>query len=832
MSARKEAAAPLAPARVPKAAPTATSSDPRDAVIASERRDLRLADGEHPRGLALSGGGIRSASFALGVVQVLLERQLLERFHYLSTVSGGGYLGGALTWWRQQSGSVDEFHRRFGQLGTRRDWSRFLAMHGNYLAPPRIRPLALIGVLLRNIVLSLGVYLPMLVALLFAAICFGILPAAVSLAPAVAPLAASFGGVPVRFDVAGMIASFVGVAIVSVACGSFATFIASVGRLRGLLAGVWAVLLLSALCVTALLLARSAAAVGPASPNLLLVLQGAWSGCGTWAVFSLLLLREQLQLGPGDDAMATFHYQFRVGYQRTVGLLLECMFALWVVASLPWVAEEVSRLQTWLGLQDRKEWLAGIASVAGAAGSAFGLRGGGVKPTRLIGGSVVFVGAAMLFLYGLLFGSYFAASRLVAFAATTLGIDPYATWWLAVVTLFFAASIGFFTNLNLFGIARMYRDRLMEAFMPDPATVDSGNWERATLANVQNLGTVWPAGWTPRDGATPPTLYPLINTTAALPDAWSDGVKSRGGVNFLLSPNFCGSPVTAYEPTATFADGHLSLPTAVAISGAAVEPHSGGDGLPTRDRLVAAMMFLFQVRLGVWLRNPNPEANLMQSLLRRLTGQRPNLLYPGIAQGLLGRTLDESAGFVELADGGHFENLGVYELIARRAELIVACVASCDPNYTMEDLSILVERVQVDFGARIEFDVSTPLADLAPGSGGARRGYAIARIHYTRPDGSADPQCGYLLYLQATRLAPGLAPRLPFNVDAYAAANADFPNESTADQFFGEPQLEAYRALGVAIGQHVVDAIAAAGKDEEAAFAVRQRLGIGDHRPA
>src|SRR5215475_8290643 len=48
--------------------------------------------------LALSGGGIRSAAFALGVMQQLAKRDYLRLFDYLSTVSGGGYIGSSLTW--------------------------------------------------------------------------------------------------------------------------------------------------------------------------------------------------------------------------------------------------------------------------------------------------------------------------------------------------------------------------------------------------------------------------------------------------------------------------------------------------------------------------------------------------------------------------------------------------------------------------------------------------------------------------------------------------------------------------------------------------------------
>jgi Patatin-like phospholipase len=59
----------------------------------------------HIAGLAISGGGIRSATFALGVIQALAHLKLLRRFDYLSTVSGGGYIGSWLTAWLRREES-------------------------------------------------------------------------------------------------------------------------------------------------------------------------------------------------------------------------------------------------------------------------------------------------------------------------------------------------------------------------------------------------------------------------------------------------------------------------------------------------------------------------------------------------------------------------------------------------------------------------------------------------------------------------------------------------------------------------------------------------------
>ena len=97
-------------------------------------------------GLALSGGGIRSATFALGVMQALAKAGVLERMDYLSTVSGGGYIGSALTWflskYNKDAGfGLDKENFPFGHDAGRErnekqqkmlDWLR---QHGKYLTP-------------------------------------------------------------------------------------------------------------------------------------------------------------------------------------------------------------------------------------------------------------------------------------------------------------------------------------------------------------------------------------------------------------------------------------------------------------------------------------------------------------------------------------------------------------------------------------------------------------------------------------------------------------------------------------------------------------------------
>ena len=145
---------------------------PREGAGPGTRRTLaEIHDEVHerfrPSALCLSGGGIRSATFALGVVQGLARRGLLQGFQYLSTVSGGGYLGGWLTAW---------IHRhRDGLEGVCRDLAgpepepvRRLRSYSNYLTP-RLGLLSadswtLAATLLRNLLLNWCVLVPLLLA--------------------------------------------------------------------------------------------------------------------------------------------------------------------------------------------------------------------------------------------------------------------------------------------------------------------------------------------------------------------------------------------------------------------------------------------------------------------------------------------------------------------------------------------------------------------------------------------------------------------------------------------------------------------------------------------
>jgi len=179
---------------------------------------------------------------------------------------------------------------------------------------------------------------------------------------------------------------------------------------------------------------------------------------------------------------------------------------------------------------------------------------------------------------------------------------------------------------------------------------------------------------------------------------------------------------------------------------------------------------------------------------------KPNLWFPGFRQGLMGSGLSEKARFLELTDGGHFDNTAVYELIRRRTKLIIVAMGSCDTDFVMQDLANLAEKVRVDFSVFIEFnDTAYPLDAVRPKGTEPKslstRGFALGRIRY--PKGtptSPDYDDGILVYMQAV---PTVS--MPSDVTSYWRHNESFPNDTTADQFFTEQNLEAYRELGYTI---------------------------------
>lgn len=215
-----------------------------------------------------------------------------------------------------------------------------------------------------------------------------------------------------------------------------------------------------------------------------------------------------------------------------------------------------------------------------------------------------------------------------------------------------------------------------------------------------------------------------------------------------------------------------TLAAAMTASGAAFNSHMGSMSM----RLGPAVTFLmtaFNLRLGLWAPHP--------TLAHRRKYERVLVGLPFYKE-LFGRSRARSRD-VLLSDGGHFENLALYELVRRHCRFILVSDCGMDSDATFDDFANAVRRVREDFGVEIRIDLSPLRADEKNGL--ARQPLVVGDIEY--PDGDT----GVLLLLK-----PTLTGNEPPDITQYRARNADFPHETTGDQFYDEAQWEAYRRLG------------------------------------
>ncbi len=302
----------------------------------------------------------------------------------------------------------------------------------------------------------------------------------------------------------------------------------------------------------------------------------------------------------------------------------------------------------------------------------------------------------------------------------------------------------------------------------------------------------------------PPPLRLLHVVNMALNMVRTDNMAwhERKADSFTSTMFHTGNARLGYRDSARYAgkDG-ITLGTAMSISGAAVSPNMGYQSSP----LMAFLLTLLNVRLGAWFGNPGKAGDATHER------EAPRLGLLTLLWEAFGRTTDHH-GYVYLSDGGHFENLGLYEMVRRRCGFIVVCDAGQDSTCRFEDLGNAIRKVRIDFGIPILFDDMRIQARGADGKGAGAH-FAVGTIDYAAVDAGAQP--GKLLVLKAS-----LTGDEPRDVLDYADRVPQFPHESTAHQFFSEAQFESYRALG----EHIVEKL----PDGETLAALRAKLWLGD----
>jgi len=255
----------------------------------------------------------------------------------------------------------------------------------------------------------------------------------------------------------------------------------------------------------------------------------------------------------------------------------------------------------------------GLAGLIGAVSTLFGVLSGlmafvtcGRQKKGLVPmGLVVTVGTAALW-FGLLVIAYHLSSYLWASYSDA---EVYGVLFIAAVAI---AIVGLIANINYISIHRFYRDRLMEAFMPDVDKALNGKIATRAVAAADKMALFSLLDEQAAPGrAENPSPYHLINTNVVLDSSQIPKFRGRGGDNFILLPGYCGSKATGWSRSDMFMNGRMNLPTATAISGAAVSPSTGigGEGV-TRQPLLSMLMGLLNIRLGYWAPNPAKRTRL------------------------------------------------------------------------------------------------------------------------------------------------------------------------------------------------------------------------------
>ena len=319
----------------------------------------------------------------------------------------------------------------------------------------------------------------------------------------------------------------------------------------------------------------------------------------------------------------------------------------------------------------------------------------------------------------------------------------------------------FFLNVNRTSLHPFYRDRLSRTFLIHRG--DQG-MEYVDKLRLSELGG---------EGSTAP--YHLVNTALNLQGSHDPQLRQRKTVPFLLAKRFCGSSYTGYCETKRMEelDRNLDLGTAMAISAAAGGPTMGVKTVHS----LAFILALLNVRLAYWL--PHPGRVGRPTWVDWVARRHPGLV--ALLQEACGIVSDRGR-FVNCSDGGHIENLGVYELLRRRCRTIICVDGGADPHFQFYDLTTLQRYAHIDLDVRIEIDPRPLMPDE---TGLSQEQFAIGTITYR------GGEQGTLIYLKLSYSGDE-----PAYVRFYRRQVPAFPHEPTADQFFDETKFEVYRALG------------------------------------
>ncbi|HZL47328.1 MAG TPA: hypothetical protein VFC28_13975 [Opitutaceae bacterium] len=791
-------------------------------------------------GVALSGGGIRSATFCIGLFQALARQRLVRRIDFLSTVSGGGYfgsfLGAAFARSRASADTVED------ELADDHSWSlQWLRDNGRFLSPNGAGDSWLAAaVFFRNWV-ALHV---VLLTFAFLLLGFGVLVRA-----------ELWSSIPTR------------------ALWSRLEILLWEHPVLGLWWSPW--LLLPAVPFVLVMVPAGATYwLTQLNPLMALVRQGAALGSARARECTTREFASLVQNG--------LTHVFGAGFMATIVLLIFAIIdSLGQTAYFNWAADDFAFPSLW-------------ALLTGAGVGAYGF---GAKLFMLLesalGKRKIKIATSLVALVCALAWSLLIVVGL-SVAACGFGWDwqpvwdgsrlaPMADVWklMLAVAVAFALSWWFsrsFSFVNLSSMQQLYAARLRRAYIgaTNPHRRRQENYSMTDLVPGDDFSL---EDYRPHENGGP--LH-LINVTVNETLSAKTQIErlDRKGLTMAVGP--CGlsvgttshalwtkdptgtsrpSPLRALwenitRPIEPVGCGHsphalqttrrskpvqkieaLSLGRWTSISGAAF---TTGSGAGTAVGL-SLLLGLANVRLGYWWDcgiEPHRRPQTSPPTFFELAGRVASWVLPlqtCLVNEFLARFHGPARRHWYLSDGGHFENTGCYELIRRRVPLIICSDAGQDPAYQFADFANLIRKARTDFGAEIEvirrsaqrgreepatgqplpsledlvhpslLEAIGPPEDFCPPPGtqdpddddsgarppaGARRHALLARIRYF--------DTGEICWLLV--LKPSLKGDESVDVTQYQRTHPLFPQEPTSDQYFDEAQWESYRKLGDHIG--------------------------------
>jgi hypothetical protein len=840
--------------------------------------------------LALSGGGIRSATFNLGILQGLAKKGLISKFDYLSTVSGGGYIGSWLAAWIKRAGAVTKVNDRLSPdkspdpFGEEVRSIRWLRMFSNYFTPQASIMSVdswTVGITwLRNTLLNQVIILILFLATLLGIRFFYEIWRVIMLSVGSTATAHLYIWSIILMLPVALLAGF---GMQAYQNEQFPPVVLKKHKTRLVSIIILSILFGGTFIISAWLFSIAAPANNPSHlsfPNKLLALIPAAVVCFTALILVAIFGRYDKCLKAayiniseiGKNIKAWWDIFYTAALSALVGLLClglvwtlfetikfqsfkilpgKTMYILFIIGS-PLVMEifgivVVARMAL-LGKyfpDERREWWGRIGAVVHRFAFIYILIAGcsligrdmmsiiaenlsTLQKTSIAGGWLALVISAVkaafsaktsgkdgkgfvanlfellakigpyLFAVGLL---VFLPALLIPFEGLSSDIDyPYIddkyhsiidNFILMAILFIIAYYLARRVGVNEFSMHHFYRNRLVRAYLG------------ATRRRIERQMTANPfTGFDMGDDVKLSELqnqhgyygpYPILNTALNASQVTNLDRQDRKAESFIFSPLYCGFDFSmtrastevatksydyGYRQTVEFAypDGP-SIGTAMAISGAAVNPNQGYHS----STATAFLLTVFNVQMGWWIGNPRKST-------WREADPRFGLGY--IIHNLMGRTNTRN-DFVCLSDGGHFDNMGLYELIRRRCSFIILGDGEQDTNFTCEGLANAIRRCRVDFGAEIDINVD----DITNRDENkfSKKHYVTGKIKY-----AGDPEPGMLLYIKSS-----ITGNEPVDIREYSKKNKTFPHQSTADQFFDEEQFESYRKLGL----HIADVV-------------------------